>query len=106
VQESTRKPDPAIAAWERLQAAEKAHSAAYDARDEAEMNACACGSYASYTPIVWVGNYECCTVGAVRRHTKGLSSQVVQPLIDALHQQERAMREQRRKAGLASFDAV
>lgn len=103
---SARKPDPALRAWDRLQAADRAHGAAYNARDEAEAKASASGSYTYVDRMVLVNNYHCFTVGEIRRRAKGLSPQVVQSLIDDLRQKERAYNDQRRQAGLARYDAA
>jgi hypothetical protein len=103
---SARKLDLAVAAWERLQAADKAHSAAYDARDEAEAKAKASGGASLLLPSMRVGRYECLSLGEVRRRAKELPAPEGQALIAEMRGKIAAWTERRRQAGLAPLDAA
>ena len=100
---STRKPDPAIVAWDRLQAAEKADCRARDLLDTAEAKARKAG-FKVHWPIIRLGEYGCMSVAEMRRNARGLPTAEVADAIKAMRAALVARQRQRRKAGLTPFD--
>jgi hypothetical protein len=100
-----QKSDPAIAAWDRLQAAEKAQSRAYDERDEAEHQARLRG-YERQTARVFIGGYDCLSVAEVRRRTKGLPKRKAQEAIEVMREALAEEQQERKKAGLRPYDSA
>jgi hypothetical protein len=96
---SARKPDPAIAAWDRLQAALKAHDGACDKREEAEEKAREAGFKVEW-PYISVGNYSCMSMAEARHHARRLPKAEATKAIDAMRTALAVRIQQRRKAGL------
>jgi hypothetical protein len=102
---STRKPDPAIAAYDRVRAALKADNDAYDALDEAEAKARAAGFRVRWPSII-VGDCDCMSMASVRHHARALPQAEAAKAIEAMRTALAARKQQRRKAGLAPLDAA
>ena len=100
-----RKPDPVVAAWDRLQAADKAFSNAYDERDEVEARARAAGFKPGW-PCLRVGGYGCYSVAEVQYHARGLPKAEAANAVQAMRSMLAVQRQQRRLAGLMPLDAA
>jgi hypothetical protein len=103
---SARKPDPIIAAWIRLQAAEKADSASYNELDKAEAVAQADSGFNPLRPRVRVAGNDCITMADVRRSAKELPAAKAKEAIEAMRTALADWKRERRKAGLAPYDAA
>ncbi|HEY1504102.1 MAG TPA: hypothetical protein VGF92_07370 [Stellaceae bacterium] len=102
---SARKPDPVIAAWDRLRAAEKAWDRAYDRRDEADSKARAAGFSVSW-PVIRINGTDCLGMDSARRHARDLPQAEATKAIEAMRAALDIRQQARRKAGLAPFDAA
>jgi hypothetical protein len=103
---SARKPDPIIAAWIRLQAAEKADSASYNELDKAEVVAKADSGFNALQPRVRIAANDCITMADARRSAKGLPAAKTKEAIEAMRAALADWKRDRRKAGLAPYDAA
>jgi hypothetical protein len=102
---TARKPDPVIAAWGRVQAAEKAWARAYDAAEEAAQKARAAG-FSPLRPMVRVNGTDCLDLSSARRHARELPAREAAMAIEAMQNALRAWQTRRRAVGLAPFDAA
>jgi hypothetical protein len=102
---SARKPDPVIAAWDRLQAVEKAWRRAYDAIEKAEKNAEAAG-WRPLRPLVSIAGNDCVTMQDARRSAEKLPKGKAKEALAYMRRAVAFWQQQRREAGLVPFDAA
>jgi len=102
---SARKIDPIVPAWDQLQAAHKAHSRAYDERDEAEAKARKAG-FEPKLPVVCIRGYDCLSVAEAKRRAQGLPKEKAKDAVEAMRAALADQQRRRRKAGLAPYDAA
>jgi hypothetical protein len=102
---SARKPDPVIAAWDRLQAAEKTWRRAYDAIEKAEENAKPAGWH-PLRPLVSIAGNDCITMESARRSARGLPKRKAKEALASMRRAVASWQQSRREVGLAPFDAA
>jgi hypothetical protein len=102
---SARKPDPAVAAYDRLQAAGKVFNRAYDQLDEAEAKARAAG-FNLQRAMIRIQNHECTSMAEVRCQARGMPKAEAAKAIQAMRTSLSIRQHRRREAGLAPFDAA
>jgi hypothetical protein len=100
-----QKLDPVIAAWDRLQAAEKAQSQAYDESGEAEARARKAG-FDPRLPAVCIQGYRCLSLTEAKRRARGLPKDKANAAVEAMRAALADRQRRRGKAGLAPYDAA
>jgi hypothetical protein len=102
---SARKPDPVIAAWNRLQAAERVWRRADDAIEKAEENAKVAGWH-PLRPLVSIAGNDCVTMQDARRSAEKLPKGKAKAALASMRSAVAFWQLQRRKVGLVPFDAA